>query len=143
MIRAVLDTNVIVSGILSPAGSPGQILRAALEEQRFQVVTSIPILGEIDKVLRRPRIVRRHGWTEAEINLFLVRLYAVSLVLEGRSILDVIPEDPSDNMFLVAALEGEAEYVVSGDAHLQRVREYQNIVILAPQLFLETLSPNP
>ena len=139
MIRAVLDTNVIVSGILSPSGSPGQVLQIGLEEQRFQMVTSVPILGEVDNVLRRPQITRRHGWTDREISVFLGRLFAVSLVVEGRLALDVIAEDPSDNMFLAAAQEGEAEFVVSGDAHLQRLGEYQNIVILPPQPFLVLL----
>jgi hypothetical protein len=143
VIRAVLDTNVIVSAILSPAGSPGRLLRAALEDQRFEMVTSIPILGEIDNVLRRPRIARRHGWSEEEINLFLARLFTVSLVVEGRLTLDVIAEDPTDNMFLAAAQEGEAGYVVSGDAHLRRLGTYQNTLILSPPQFLEVLSQNP
>jgi uncharacterized protein len=143
VIRAVLDTNVIVSGILSPSGSPGQVLQIGLEEQRFQMVTSVPILGEIDNVLRRPQITRRHGWTAREISVFLGRLFAVSLVVEGRLALDVIAEDPSDNMFLAAAQEGEAGFVVSGDAHLQRLGEYRDIVILPPQPFLVLLHQDP
>lgn len=143
MIRVVLDTNVIVSGILNAEGSPGQVLRAAFEEQQFRLVTSIPILGKIGNVLRRPQIVRRHGWREGEIAAFLARFFAVSLTVEGSSTLDVIAEDPSDNMFLVAAQEGAAEYLVSGDAHLQRLGSYQNILILPPRQFLDVLSGNP
>ncbi len=52
MIRAVLDTNVVVSGILHPGGSPGRLLHAALGEQRFLLVTSLSLLEEVWTVLQ-------------------------------------------------------------------------------------------
>jgi putative PIN family toxin of toxin-antitoxin system len=70
MIRAVLDANVFVSGILSSRGAPGRILLALLDEQ-FHLVTSDPILEEIGRVLRYPKISRRHGWSEEEMTRFI------------------------------------------------------------------------
>ena len=142
MIRAVLDTNVIISGILNREGSPGRLIQAAFEHQAFQAVTSVPILGEIGSVLRRPRIARRHGWSELEIGVFLARLYTLCLVVEGLSTLDAIAADPSDNMFLAAALEAEAGYVVSGDDHLLALGMFENIVVLSPRQFLDLLPNN-
>lgn len=140
MIRAVLDTNVIVSGVLNPEGGPGKVLQAALEGQRFQMVTSLPILAEVGEVLRRPRIARRHGAVERDIALLLVRLFSVSLVTEGTMSPEVVVEDPTDNMFLAAATEGDAGYIVSGDRHLLQLGGYEGVIILSPVKFLDVLS---
>jgi putative PIN family toxin of toxin-antitoxin system len=143
VIRAVLDTNVVISGILHSDGVPGRLLRAALEERRFQLVTSLPILVEVGVVLRRPRITMRHGWGPREVNVFLALLHDASLVVEGQHDLEVITEDPSDNMFLAAAEAGEAGYIVSGDRHLLSLEAYGEIAILRPQSFLQLLPDNP
>jgi putative PIN family toxin of toxin-antitoxin system len=65
MIRAVLDANVFVSGILSPAGTPGKLI-AAWRRNQFFLITSAAILAEIARVLRYPRIARRHRWSPKE-----------------------------------------------------------------------------
>lgn len=78
MIRAVLDTNVIVSGVLKEDSIPGQLLKAFLEEEKFLLVTSIEILREIASVLRYPKIQKIHGWSEEKIEAFLLRFLEVS-----------------------------------------------------------------
>jgi len=52
----------------------------------------------------------------------------------------VITEDPSDNRYLECALEGDAEYIVSGDQHLVQLATYQRIRILTPKEFLGVLA---
>jgi putative PIN family toxin of toxin-antitoxin system len=74
--KAVLDTNVVVSGVVKREGPPGQILRALLEEGRFTGVTSLEILAEIREVLSREKIRKYHGWTDEQIDSFVVFLYA-------------------------------------------------------------------
>ncbi len=64
MIRVVLDTNVIVSGILTEKGAAAKILKAWFED-RFHLVTFRAILEEFGRVLRYPKISRRHDWSDA------------------------------------------------------------------------------
>jgi putative PIN family toxin of toxin-antitoxin system len=139
MMRVVLDTNVVVSGIIHPAGIPGKLLAVLLKEQRFLLVTSPLILREIGEVLLRPKSVHYHRWGEADVSRFLARLYDLSVVTSDRLIVEVITEDPPDNLLLAAAKEGEASYIVSGDHHLLQLGSYEGIYILTPRAFFDIL----
>lgn len=138
MIRAVLDANVVVSAILSPKGIPAKIL-AAWRAEKFSVVVSEAIVGEIGRVLRYPKIKRRHGWPEKQILTFLEELAHLSVFTPGNLSLSVVADDPADNRYLEAGLEGEADYLVSGDEHLLKLGTYQGIQILKPREFLTVL----
>ena len=78
MIRAVLDANVVVSAILSPKGIPAKIL-AAWRAEEFSVVVSEAIVSEIGRVLRYPKIKKRHRWPEKQILTFLEDLAHLSV----------------------------------------------------------------
>jgi len=138
MIRAVLDANVVVSALLSPGGTPAKILSAWRAEQ-FHLVLSTAILDEIDRVVRYPSIARRHGWPEEHLRGFIEDLAHLAIPTPGRLRLAVIVEDSADNRYLECAIEGEAEYIVSGDQHLLKLGEYRGIQILRPRTFLEVL----
>ena len=138
MIRAVLDANVLVSAILSPAGVPGQILDE-LRRGRFALVVSVPILDEIARVLEYPRIARLHRWARARIREFVSELAYSAIVTSGELRLRVVHADPADNRYLECAVEGDADYVVSGDQDLLAVEAYQGIRILGPRAFLQVL----
>ena len=140
MIRAVLDANVLVSGILSPGGTPGAVI-AAWRKQRFLLITSLAILTEIERVLSAPKIARRHGWSPPRLRAFLAELAYFSLQTPGELRLTVVRADPDDDRYLVAAVEGNAEYLVSGDQHLLELGEHRGIRILTARAFLEVLQP--
>ena len=139
MIRAVLDRNVIVSGILSKKGVPGRILRAWFDDQ-FHLVTSRAILEELRRVLRYPKISRRHGWSDAQVLEFVEDVTSLAILVPGELSLAVVTEDPSDDRYLECAVEGEAGYVVSGDRHLVGLAQYEGVEILSPRAFLDVLS---
>jgi putative PIN family toxin of toxin-antitoxin system len=139
MIRAVLDTNVMVSGILSEKGVPGRILRAWLED-RFHLVTSRAILEELRRVLRYPKISHRHGWADAQVLEFVEDVESLAILVPGELRLAVVAEDPSDDRYLECAVEGEAGYVVSGDRHLVKLAQYEGVEILSPSALLDLLS---
>jgi putative PIN family toxin of toxin-antitoxin system len=134
--RVVLDANVFVSSILSATGTPARILDAWRDE-RFQLLMSDAILNEIGRVLRYPKIVARHGWTEAEIDRFLHTLASLSINTPGSLTLNVITGDPSDNRYLECAVEGLADFIVSGDRDLLALKSYEGIAIVQPSAFLE------
>lgn len=142
MIRAVLDANVFVSAVLSPKGVPAQIL-TAWRADRFHLVTSEAILHEIDRVLHYPRIRKRHRWTEDEITVFVGDLARLALLASGEQTLRVISDDPSDNRYLECAIQGEADYLVSGDQHLLQLGAYQKIRIVTPRDFLDVVKGTP
>lgn len=139
MIRAVLDANVFVSAVLNPMGIPAKILDAWRDEQ-FHLVLSEAIVAEIDRVFHYPKIAKRHRWPEEKIEMFLADLASLAILTPGELKLTVITEDPPDNHYLECAVEGQAEYVVSGDRHLLDLGAYRGIQILSPRAFLEVLA---
>lgn len=139
MIRAVLDANVFVSAVLSPTGIPGKIVSVWRHGEQIELVLSEAILKEIDRVLRYPRIVKRHRWPEAQVRAFIEDLARLAILTPGSRTPAVIAQDPPDNRYIECAVEGEADYIVSGDQHLLALGAYQSIRILSPRAFLEVL----
>jgi hypothetical protein len=138
MIRAVLDANVFVSGIVTE-GVPRSILRA-WRDGHFHLVASQARIDEIGRVLRYPKIKRRHHWPETEIHAFIESLEALAILTPGRLHLDVVAADPSDNRYLECAVEGEADCLVTGDRHLLELGVYREVEILSPREFVELLA---
>jgi len=140
MLRAVLDANVFVSATINPHGSPAKVI-AALDS--FDLVISEAILAEIGQVLLYPRIVKRHGWTAEEVRAFLEHLAHLAIQTSGKVKLRVIPDDPADDRYVEAAVEGDADYLVSGDFHLLKLKEYCDVRIVTPKEFLRVLGDAP
>lgn len=136
--RVVLDTNVVVSGVIKEESPPGQILRRLFQARQFISVTSLEILAEIREVLQRPKVRRYHGWTDEEIDAFVTFLYAESDVTEGKLTVNVA-RDPQDNKFLACASECNADYLVSGDDDLLQLEVFERTQIVRPRVFFETL----
>lgn len=136
MIRAVLDTNVIVSGIIRRESLPGELLKAGFEEGKFTLVTSPFLLQEVAETLWEEKIRKYHGWDRGQLLAFVARLHRQSLVTPGQLEVRVISEDPDDNAVLTCAKEGDATYIVTGDGHLLTLREYEGIKIVTPAEFL-------
>jgi len=137
MIRAVIDTNVLVSGIISEHGAPRQIVKA-WHERRFTLLTSALIIAEVMRVLRYPRIQQTYRLSEEDILLVRDTLLSDALVLEDQYQV-TRSRDPHDNLFLACALEGRADYLISGDAHLLEIKYYHGVQILSPRQFLDIL----
>ena len=131
-VQAVLDTNVVVSGLLWRA-SPRQVLDAA-REQRLTLYTSSVLLDELAEVLSRPHlaaIIAANHTTPA----FLMQRYAMlAQVVTPASIRPTVPGDADDDHVLACALAAGADWIVSGDAHLLNLKHYQGMRIIdAPQ----------
>ena len=120
--RVVLDTNVLVSGLMLPESVPGKIV-AAWRVAQFELVLSEPMLDEIGRVLSYPRIHARLGWGKDEIANFLLLLRfkadVVDITLErGRR-----TRDPGDDPVLATFLASGADCLVSGDGDLLALRD--------------------
>lgn len=138
MIRVVLDTNVLVSAILSPQGKPAQILGLAREE-KIELLFSAAMTRELWDVLHYQRIIAHLEKLNVPLSLveeFIKGLIKASTIVMVHQEVDVSKDDPSDNIFLACALEGQANFIVSGDNHLKKLGQYQEIQIIEPADFL-------
>lgn len=135
--RVVVDTSVLVSGLIRHQGPPGDILRA-LRDGRFIVVYSHETLMEVVEVLGRDFFRSKYHiqFNDIEVLVSLIRLRG-DAVVPAQKITDC--RDPKDNKFLEAAVAGEADYLVSGDGDLLSLNPYRGIPILSPAEFLETI----
>jgi uncharacterized protein len=131
--RVVLDSNVIVSG-LGWSGPPARVLDALLGG-RLTLVTSPPLLAELRRVFAYPKLAKVLDGPEQLADL--VEACGV-IVLPTRVIAAV--EDESDNRVLEAAVEGAADYIVSGDEHLLGLDSFERIPIVTPARFIELAS---
>lgn len=141
MIRAVLDTNVLVSALITKRDSPPLQLYKAFISQKFLLITSPSILAEAEDVMNREKVVKHHKLNQKQRKEVLEQLLKLCYVtLESIKPQKVIIErDPKDDKFLHAAVEANAHYVVTGDNDLLDLKEYQSITILSPKNFLEIL----
>ena len=137
--RAVLDTNVLVSAVLSQGSRPDSILQA-WRIGSFELVTSAPLLYELAGVLARPRISQRLGWSADERREFLAALRNAAILVVPQRELRVVRADPSDDRLLEAAVEAQADYLVSGDQHLLDIGSYEGLQIVSPVRFSTLLS---
>ncbi|OIO96539.1 MAG: putative toxin-antitoxin system toxin component, PIN family [Anaerolineae bacterium CG2_30_64_16] len=134
----VLDTNALVRVAL--AKSPlARVLRCSLERGDFVLLTSGDILNEIGRVLCYPRIAIHHALSEAAIEEFELAVRKAAVVVPGLYVVRKIEADPSDDMFLACALEGDADYIVSEDPHVRDLKTYQGIQIISMAQFSEKL----
>lgn len=138
-IRAVIDTNILVSGIISPKGAPRKILDLARKEI-FKVISSASINHEILDVLHRDYIYAKYNLTEEIIDDISAFLYEGSILTEDRYAVSKVKKDPEDNKFIACALEGEADYIISGDDHLLGLKHYRGVQIVDARDFLKVLA---
>jgi len=131
--RVVLDANVYISAFLSP-GKPREILELA-RKGKIRVLISEPILSEIERVLRTK--LRRPEW---QITTTLSAFKNISTLVFPSLKLSVIKEHEADNRIIECAVEGTAQYVISGDRrHVLPLKEYQGVKILSPTEFLKEI----
>jgi hypothetical protein len=133
--RVVLDANQFVSAVLVPAGHPAQIL-AAWRRGDLDILISPPMLAEIRRMLLYPRLQRRHGWDESQVEAFLEGVWTAAIPIAGTTSVEGVPDDPSDDKVLACALEGNVQYIITGDQHLLRLDPWRGIRIVPPAVFL-------
>lgn len=134
MIRAVLDTNTIVSGV-GWGGPPGAVLDAALAG-RFEIVTNSNLLDEPRRVLNLPKLQEVVGDADE-----LVKFLALAAVLVTPTETVTISRDPDDDRLIEAALAANADVIVTSDQDLLTLGSIGQIQVLTPRVFVESLHP--
>ena len=131
MIKVVLDTNIIISSIFWK-GAPYDVVKKGLLGE-YQLVTSPEILDEIVSKLRN-----KFSFPEENIQKLVDTVLRFSTVIEPVSKIDVV-RDKDDNKVIECAVDGNVNYIVTGDPDLLELKEFEKILIVNSRTFLEKI----
>jgi putative PIN family toxin of toxin-antitoxin system len=115
--RVVLDTNLFISGLISPTGTPHQLLRL-WEEEQITLLTSAELISEVARVLQRPAIRQKYHLDDKRISALVTSLSQATESVTPQTSLPVHSRDPKDDKLLALALGGNADYLITGDNDL-------------------------
>lgn len=133
--RAVLDTNLVVSYLLTQGETIAKIIDH-WEQGSFIYLISPTMWDELEAVLERPRLQR---YMTADPQALLEVIENDAFFTAGVFSLTAVSRDPKDDIFIACAVEGKADCIVTGDADLMVLNEYEGVKILRPHEFLELL----
>lgn len=135
--RLVFDTNTIISALLWH-GAPRHLLHFA-HSSAVQLYTSLPLLLELDEVLRRDKFLARLQEAQVTADDLLLGFAALATTVEPLAITPVVLSDPDDDNVLACALAAQADVVVSGDRHLLQMGAYSAIPILPAHVLIDQM----
>ena len=129
--KIILDTNIWISGLLIPTSKAGTVLNA-WRAAKFDIVTSEPILNEIQKVLLYPKIKKRLQWNAFQVEEYLLHLkFFTQLVnIEHPNNHSFSIRDPNDLMILETWNASHADHIVTGDIDLLVLQDQYPILTL-------------
>ena len=137
MFRVVLDTNVLVSAIISD-GKSRELLKKGIANQ-YSIVMSDLILKELITVLRRPKF----DLSEDELQRTIIALIRTAEVVNVKTKIKVVKEDPKDDMIIETAIDGCADTIVTGDNHLLVLKCFRGIKVTTVENMLASLQTLP
>ncbi len=130
--RVVIDTNVLVSGLLKPESLPAVAVERVL--QNGTLLLSPELLTEYENVLSRNKFSK--AFSLVEVQLLLVALVAEAVfIIPFTEVADCV--DASDNKLLELAVDGLADCIITGDDHLLVLHPFRGVLILSPAAFLK------
>ncbi len=133
--RLVIDTNVLLSALMSPTSPSAQIL-SLWHDRKLAVLTAGEQIDEIARVTRYPRI--RARLLPALAGRLVNRLRDVAIVVEKLPMID-LSRDPDDNYLLALAEAGQAQFLVTKDKPLLGLKRHKSTRIVTPAALLELL----
>ena len=138
MIRAVLDTNIIISALFW-GGPPGLVFAAARNDQFVALLTD-ELADELAKVLAREKFGNQLLQRRLTVEAVLAQYHAAAELITPAEVPQDLVRDPKDRMVLACAVGGDAAYIISGDNDLLALSMYKNIRIRTATEFLEHLT---
>ncbi len=127
--RLVLDTNILLSALLT-RGTPPDLLYQAWRRGDFELVSSAAQIEEVVRVLGYPHLRERVRGTEAAILVDGLK----NLATLAEYLPDIqISRDADDDKILATALAGQVDYLVSGDKDLLSLPETCGVKIITPR----------
>ena len=112
-------------------------LRDMIADEAFTLVISKEMMAELYRVLHYPRIRKQFHPSEEDIDEFIGLILEKAILASGSYSLHRIKDDPTDDMFLACAMEAEADFIVSRDAHLRNLKQFRGTKIIDVRGFIE------
>jgi uncharacterized protein len=129
-VRAVIDTNVLVAGLLWHG--PPHALLAQVRDGVIGLVSSPALLAELADVLGRPKFDAVLTGSNTSRERLLAEVRRLAEVIEPPALAQPVCRDPDDDRLLALALAAQADAIVSGDHDLLALQQFQNVPILDP-----------
>ncbi len=136
--RAVLDTNLLVSYLISHRPPIADLIDVHLARGDFALVTSVVLLEELDRVLQYPKLCRYYD--DGTRLRFVALVTALSEIVDLPKNVPHICRDPDDDWGIACAVVGGADVIVSGDRDLLDMGQVGDIPIISPRQFTELLT---
>ena len=133
--RAVLDPNVVISGVLSSRGAPADVLRAVAAGE-FELIVSQSLLDELGRALAYPKL-RRHISEACAAELVRWVAGSATVVVDPDADPPAHSLDPDDD-YLIGLASAHSAALVSGDKHLLALE--REIPMFSPRAFLALLA---
>jgi len=137
--KVTLDTNVIISGTFW-TGDSYRVLEA-INNFGIELVISREILDEYLDVIDREEIIDKVIDKKLIFSEIIDKVLKNSTIVEPVEKLDIIKEDPDDNIVLECALAGNVDYIVTNDHHLLNLKNIGGIVVITPEELIQLTKP--
>jgi len=138
MMRIVVDTKVLLSGFISKESYPAKVVDNWIRGA-FEPVVCSEIIKEYCDVFARDKFLAL-GSVKERID-FIENILSLEhvILVNPKERICLIEDDPKDNIFIECAVAGDCKLIVSGDQHLLRLKEHNNIAIVSAKEFIEQL----
>jgi uncharacterized protein len=133
MVRAAIDTNVLVSALIHD-GKPRKLILELLN--RHTVILSRQMLVELADVAGRDKF----HVTDSRVERFLSIMVKMAKIVPDNALFKEVASDPDDDVVLNAAYTGKADYIVTGDKHLLTLNNFKKTKIVTVNQMLEILT---
>jgi len=122
--KVIIDTNNFISA-LGWEGKSRELLRKVMGKE-YDLYISVKQIREIKRVMNYPKF----KFTEKQKKRFLKILFSIATIIDTKTKLDIV-EDRDDNMLLECAVEANADYIISGDKHIKKLKQYKGVRIIS------------
>ncbi len=132
--KIVLDTNILISAF----GWKGKqrLIFDKILNREFELIISKKQLRELYRVLSYPKF----NFKEEQKLRFMGIIYSIATIVNTFGNIKFIQEDPSDNIILESAVITKADFLISGDEPLLKIKEFNKTKILTASKFLDLIS---
>lgn len=138
MLKAVFDSTVIVSAVLTPTGLAGELIKRA-KAGNFVLALSQEIIDEVRATLRKHKKLRQqYRYSDEEVAYFISGLRNFVTVISDLPTIQVV-RDPNDDFIVATAIKANADYLVARDNDLLILGAHDNILIVTPEAFFQIL----
>jgi putative PIN family toxin of toxin-antitoxin system len=139
MIKAVLDSGVLVSAFVTPKGISSELLHMAPQDF-FKIYLCEEIFEEIKRVLLTyPHIREQYSYSNRQVAMFCQGLRDATNLVTKIPVIKVVANDPNDDMVVACAIKAKAQYIVTRDDDMLIIVKYKGIKIVTPEEFMEVL----